>query len=383
MDSSLSFAHMMNNTADGGSPTSFLTCSSGWDPGVIYEAVALPSLLNTPPSWDTLQRVAAIQMASHVADDLAASNGAGLGLVITPLSQSLPSFGSRSRITMATAVYLSPSFVDASPVRLDVSTDTRSALVDDQRDISIYNHEKSYSLPFTQDTKMPNHSACSDCSPTPTAGSMSPYASSPISDISSATSSFYEDPFHWDLVLSALPHPLDSKNAFIVPSSQSSPVLPRSSSSSSQHSQTQERYSSGSSEPSLTTASSSVSEGIPTIVVMNPDSISIPIQASISSIVGLYEGFRSSGEYPPPMKRTMPLPSIQEHIEDADSGDDQWRSSDTDGDDSYDEADFEIVAVPALRTRLETIFEEEETEKGLGDNKASTVFFFFVGIDYD
>jgi hypothetical protein len=353
LDSSFSFAHMMNKTLGGESPASFLTCSSGWDPGVICEAVALPSLLDTPPSLETLRKIAAVQLAAY-GHHGSAGTGIGLGLgSFTSLLQSEESISSNSRIAIATTVYLSPSLIDIS-TNMDVD-----------RCIDIPNYDDVPSqpdaLPIVHNTRTLTHLLVVEHSPTQTTKSISPHTSSPTSDISSVTSNSYEDPFHWDLVLSGLPcaPDLPLPDTIFVPSSKSSPLLPPGSVLSLLPCTQEEEFSSSASEPELTTASSSASDDIPTIVVMNPELMSIPVQSSISSIVGLYEGPVAPGQHPTRVSQISTLPLIEEAEED-----EWWSDGNSEGSASYDEGEFEIVAVSALRTRLETIFEEDEMEDG-------------------
>jgi len=95
---------------------------------------------------------------------------------------------------------------------------------------------------------------------------------------------------------------------------------------------------------------------IPTIVVLNPDSVMVPTQASVSSIIGLYVGRRESiqaatGETPTPGPQAPEVEPEQES-----DGDDSG------GEDSSSESEFEIVAVPALKVRLDTILEIDEMD---------------------
>lgn len=90
---------------------------------------------------------------------------------------------------------------------------------------------------------------------------------------------------------------------------------------------------------------------IPTIVVLNPDSVMVPTQASVSSIIGLYDSRRESTQ------------TITEELEASDDEPKQeLDEDDTDGEDSSPESEFEIVAVPALKIRLDTIFETDEMD---------------------
>jgi len=90
---------------------------------------------------------------------------------------------------------------------------------------------------------------------------------------------------------------------------------------------------------------------IPTIVVLNPDSVMVPTQASVSSIIGLYDSRRESTQ------------TITEELEAWDDEPEQELEEDgTDGEDSSPESEFEIVAAPALKIRLDTIFETDEMD---------------------
>lgn len=362
----------MRKTTTGGSPTSFLTCSSGWDAAVICEAVALPSLLNTPPSLDTLKKMAAAQLAARGQD---AVSSVGLGIsVLCDSEHPQETTPCKPRIAVATTVYLNSLPTDV-PVQHTSSTLQTSP--DDRY---------RYNLPSDL-----------DLSPTYTPKT-SPFTASPASDVSSITSSVYEDPFHWDLVLSGLPEtpdlslsgsifmPLGQSPTFL-PTTKSSPLLPQPSISSLLHhtSAQEEELSSSSSEPGLSTASSgsSVSDEIPTIVVINPEFVSIPVQASISSIVGMYGSVPTGETHFTAVKDALSLASIEEEeaATEADAeGEDEWWS-DTDGD-GDDETEFEIVAVPALRTRLETICEEDRIESNgeTADRKHMVRFFWFFRV---
>jgi hypothetical protein len=77
----------------------------------------------------------------------------------------------------------------------------------------------------------------------------------------------------------------------------------------------------------------------------------VPTQASVSSIIGLYGGQSENtqtvpGEVPTPELQVPEEPELEE--------------DDTDGEDSGPESEFEIVAVPALKVRLDTILETDE-----------------------
>lgn len=80
----------------------------------------------------------------------------------------------------------------------------------------------------------------------------------------------------------------------------------------------------------------------------------VPTQASVSSIIGLYGSLRDSiqtvtGEISTPGWQTP---------EDSEQGSDD----DEIDEDSSSESEFEIVAVPALKVRLDTILETDEID---------------------
>lgn len=149
LDTSISFAQMMDRT---GSPASFLTCSSGWDPGIVSGAVRFPSLLHSKQSIDNFHPT---QEAQDIPNEFKPE--AQYSLLETkslPASQSSP----KVSFSIATPVYLSPSL--------------------------------RYS-PTTSEHSIP-----------------SPQTTSPGSNFSleeSTTSSIYQDPFHWDTILAGLP----------------------------------------------------------------------------------------------------------------------------------------------------------------------------------
>jgi len=98
----------------------------------------------------------------------------------------------------------------------------------------------------------------------------------------------------------------------------------------------------------------------------------VPAQASVSSIIGLYDSRRESiqtgtEESPTPEPRALedePEPELDE--------------DDTDGEDSSPESEFEIVAVSALKVRLDTILETDEmyTESAFGSLTVRCLFCY-------
>lgn len=181
--------------------------------------------------------------------------------------------------------------------------------------------------------------------PSPTNGEYSPASQFSLEE--STTSSVYDDPFHWDTVLAGLPPSPQHPSALAVTVDKdlvvrlSTPTSPVPSAGPQQDS---------------TCFGSTINPGtIPTIVVLNPDSVMVPTQASVSSIIGLYVGQREvtqtlGGETPTPQSQTREEP---EHESD---------EHETDGEDSSSESEFEIVAVPALKVRLDTILETDEMD---------------------
>ena len=81
----------------------------------------------------------------------------------------------------------------------------------------------------------------------------------------------------------------------------------------------------------------------------------VPTQASVSSIIGLYVGQR---EVTQTLVGETPTPESQAREEPEQESD----GHDTDGEDSSSESEFEIVAVPALKVRLDTILETDEMD---------------------
>ena len=183
----------------------------------------------------------------------------------------------------------------------------------------------------------------------------SPQTASPGSELSleSTTSSAYDDPFHWDAVLASLP---SSPRCFPVFAAavdepltvrSSTPPVPSVAQCHVIDTRSPER------DSMRSTASPAV---IPTIVVLNPESVMVPAQASVSSIVGLYGDQRESTqiaawEVPAPESQT-PEDELEQDLDE----------DDTDGEDSSPESEFEIVAVPALKVRLDTIFETDDVD---------------------
>jgi hypothetical protein len=93
---------------------------------------------------------------------------------------------------------------------------------------------------------------------------------------------------------------------------------------------------------------------IPTIVVLNPDSVMVPTQASVSSIIGLYDSRYESTQTVTGESLTPELQASEDEPEQ------ELDKDDTDGEHSSPESEFEIVAVPALKVRLDTILETDE-----------------------
>lgn len=95
---------------------------------------------------------------------------------------------------------------------------------------------------------------------------------------------------------------------------------------------------------------------IPTIVVLNPDSVMVPTQASVSSIIGLYDNRRESTQ-------TVTGELLAPELQTSEDEPEQTLDEDyTDGEDSSPESEFEIVAVQTLKVRLDTILETDEMD---------------------
>ena len=318
LDTSISFARMMDRT---GSPASFLTCSSGWDPSITCGAVTFPSLLHSGPSADNFHLLA--REANCVPSN-------SQPVVEDPRwevkSSQLSQPPSKVPFAVATPFYFSPSIMDTE-----------------------FTHHLQ---PHDFVTPTPPRTVLESQLTSPANGEYSPASQFSLEE--SATSSVYDDPFHWDTVLAGLP-----------PSPQRSPVLAVTvdedlpvglSTSTSPVPSLVWSHAVGPQRDSMCCDSTAGPNTIPTIVVLNPDSVMVPTQASVSSIIGLYVGRREStqtyvGETPTPE-----LQAPEEELEQESDGDD------TDGEDSSSESEFEIVAVPALKVRLDTILETDEVD---------------------
>lgn len=309
LDTSTSFAQMMGRT---GSPASFLTCSSGWDPGITCGAATFPSLLHSGPSTDNFHLLA--QEANCILSDPEA-------VVENPqwetkLSQ-LPRPSSNVPFSVAPPPYFSPSLRGAEFTRRLQPPD------------------------FV--TSTPPRTVMESPLPSPINGEYSP--ASQLSLEESTTSSVYDDPFHWDTILAGLPPSPQRSTALAVTvgkdvvvrlSTATSPVP-------SVGPQGDPTYFGFTTSPGT----------IPTIVVLNPDSVMVPTQASVSSIIGLYVGQREitqtlAGQTPP-----------ESHAREEPEQESDGHSTD---EDSSSESEFEIVAVPALKVRLDTILETDEMD---------------------
>ena len=311
-----------------GSPASFLTCSSGWDPGIICGAVKFPSLLHSRQSVEDLNPA---QETHHVPSEFNAwAEYSRLG---TKSSQ-VPQSPSKVSPSVATPFYLSPTLRCGDFGGLQSSdfvphTPPRTTLT--PRLTSPTNNE--YWTP-------------------------SPQTTSPGSDFSleeSTTSSIYHSPFHWDTVLAGLP-----------PSPRRSPLLPTT---------TIERLPVKLSTPTApvppfaqwhetatrspqrdSVSSTAIPDIIPTIVVRGPDSDTVPTPASVSSIIGLYGGLCESTQV---SAREAPILELQVSKEAPEL------DSDSDGTcegGSSPESDFEIVTAPALKVRLDDILETDRMD---------------------
>ena len=316
LDTSISFARMMDRT---GSPASFLTCSSGWDPGIVCGAVGFPSLLHSGQSVDNFHPTQEIYCSARDVHD---------GAECTPWETSslralqLPS---KASFSAATPFYFPPSPRNGDCTRLQPSDLVTPALP---------------------------RAAFGSRLPSPTISkysASSPRTTSPGSEFSleeSTTSSLYHDPFHWDTVLADLP-----------PSPQYSPMLPT---AASEHPLL--RISTPTSPvPSFVQCNEitihslardsvcstvNITGAIPTIVVLNPD----------SSIIGLYGGRCETTQA---LTRRMPTPDLQapEAVPEID-----FDEGDADVEASSPESEFEIVTVPTLKVRLDDISETDEID---------------------
>jgi len=82
----------------------------------------------------------------------------------------------------------------------------------------------------------------------------------------------------------------------------------------------------------------------------------VPTLASVSSIIGLYGGPCESTQMITREIPTLELQALEEEPEQ------ELDEGDTYGEDSSPESEFEIVAVPALKVRLDTILETDEID---------------------
>ncbi|KAF9651804.1 hypothetical protein BDM02DRAFT_563288 [Thelephora ganbajun] len=325
LDTSISFARMMDRTE---SPASFLTCSSGWDPGIVCGAATFPSLLHSRQSIDNF---CPPQEIHYVPNGFRAEAECPLWEDESSQASQSPS---KLPFTLATPFYFPPSLRNAESARLKpsnlmTSTPPRTAL----------------------ETQLPSRTY-NKYSPT------SPQTTSPGSEFSlpeSTTSSTYHGPFHWDTVLAGLPPSPQHSPALEVAVGEPLPVrLPTPTSFVPSAVQCHPICAHS---PERDSVCSTIIPGIiPTIVVLNPDSVMVPTQASVSSIIGLYGGRRDSTQTIVEEIATLePQAPGEEHEQELDEGD-------TDGEDSCPESEFEIVAVPALKVRLDTILETDEMD---------------------
>jgi hypothetical protein len=95
---------------------------------------------------------------------------------------------------------------------------------------------------------------------------------------------------------------------------------------------------------------------IPTIVVLNPDSVMVPAQASVSSIIGLYDA-RCESAHAAAREMQIPEPQASKETPEFDLYEDE-----SDRETSSPESEFEIVTVPALKVRLDDISETNEID---------------------
>lgn len=308
-----------------GSPASFLTCSSGWDPGILCGAVKFPSLLHSRQSIDNFHPT---QEIHSVPNEFKGKHSLlETELLRTPQSPSKVSF------SVATPFYLSPSPMNGEFARLqpsDFPTPTLPSTALIPRLPSPTNSE--YSAP-------------------------SPLTTSPgsVFSLESTASSIYHDPFYWDTVLAGLP-----------PSPQRSPVLPA---------PVNEHLSVTTSAPTIpvphfvqchemathspqrdSICFTTTPDIIPTIVVRGPDSDTASTQASVSSIIGLYSGQHESTHIV-----TCEIPTLESQAPRA-APELDTDGEDTDGEGSNPESEFEIVTVPALKVRLDDILETDRTD---------------------
>ena len=298
-----------------GSPASFLTCSSGWDPGIACDAMMFPSLLDSKPSVDNFHLT---QETICIPEDSKAGVGNTLREAESP---------SKVPFAVTTPFYFSPSLRNVGFTRLQ---------------------PHSFVTPTPPRTVLELQ---------PSSPASSKYSPSSEFSLESTTSSVQDDPFHWDKILAGLPPSPQRSSALAITVRQGLSVgLPTLASpipSAVQHHAVDTH---SSQRDSMCFGSITTPNIIPTIVVLNPDSVMVPTQASVSSIIGLYGSQREStqtatGEMWTPESQS---PEV-EHEQELDD-------NDTDGEGSSSESEFEIVAVPALKVRLDTILETDEMD---------------------
>lgn len=269
--------------------------------------MTFPSLLHSEPSTENFHLLA--QETNRVLNDSKAGVGTPPWEAKSPqLSRSPPT----APFAVATPFYFSSSLTDAGFTRLQ---------------------PPGFVVPTS------THPVLEPQPPPPTNDKYSPASEFSLEE--STTSSAYDDPFHWDAVLAGLP-----------PSPRRSPTLAvtvgkglsiRTSPVARDHSPRR---------GSMCFGSIISRDIIPTIVVLNPDAVMVPTQASVSSIIGLYVGRPESAQ-----TATGEMPTQEEEVEQ------ESNEGDTDGEDSSSsESEFEIVAVPALKVRLDTILETDEMD---------------------
>ena len=317
LDTSVSFARVMDRT---GSPASFLTCSSGWDPGILCGAAAFPSLLHSGLSIDNF----APTQESHI---LPNNFKVGSECYLREAKSSQASHPpSKVPFSVATPFPISPPLKAGEFPRLQLPDLVAPVLPRVASESRLSSPTNSKYSPTSSQTNSPGSEFSLEGSP---------------------TSSTNHGPFHWDTVLASLspsPHcspalrTAVSEHLFARSSNPTSPT-----SSILQCHDTVMYF--PAQDPIRSVASPVI---IPTIVVHNPDSVMVPTQSSVSSIIGLYGGRQESAQR---VKSEMPIPKLKT-LEDPDPDSDK---DDPDGGGSSSESEFEIVAIPALRGRLDAI----------------------------
>jgi hypothetical protein len=262
-------------------------------------AVRFPSILHSGQSFDNLRLTQGV-----LADLEAEVEGPDSKASTSQLPKVIP----KVSFSVATPLYFSPSLRNGEVSGLEPLDLVTTAL---------------RRTPSESGPQPPINSKYSPTSPQPT---------SPGSEFSleeSTTSSIHYSPFHWDTILAGLsPSP-------VLPAALTERFLPKSSAPNSPvppaalcHDPVTAQ---GSTYDSITSPSM-----IPTIVVLNPDSVMVPAQASVSSIIGLYDA-RCESAHAAAREMQIPEPQASKETPEFDLYEDE-----SDRETSSPESEFDI-----------------------------------------